>query len=124
MNLSDVRTMGVTAVTATSVALITVVVYEGHVNVSGAGQTVFVNPGTTMTIEPGRAPIASNNVGGGQMAPTVPATARSARITWSVPDPIHRDTTVDSKVWCRRSHWECRRTWCVATAGPMEVPTA
>jgi len=52
MNLADVRTITTSGVTAMAVALVTVVVYEGHVNVTRGGQTVNVVPGTTHEIRP------------------------------------------------------------------------
>ncbi len=84
MNLSDVRTVGITAVTAASVALVSVVVYEGHVKVSGAGQTVIVNPGTAMTVAPGKPPVALTNIGGGPLVP-VPATKDASAEVWIAP---------------------------------------
>jgi len=56
MNLSDARTIGVTALTAAAVAMVTVIVYEGHVKVSSGGQTVNVSPGGTVEVRPGEAP--------------------------------------------------------------------
>jgi len=47
---SDARMIGASALTAATVALVTVVVYEGHVKVSHSGQTVVVQPGTTYTV--------------------------------------------------------------------------
>ncbi len=53
MNAMDGKIIGGSAVTAMAVALVTVVVYEGHVKVSGAGQhTVIVEPGSTWTSAP------------------------------------------------------------------------
>ncbi len=54
MNQTDARTIGVTALTAAAVSLVTVVVYEGHVKVGGShGQpTVIVQPGSTYTVTP------------------------------------------------------------------------
>lgn len=52
MNLSDARVIGASAATAAVVALVTVVVYEGHVKVSSAGQTVVVEPGSTVEVRP------------------------------------------------------------------------
>jgi hypothetical protein len=52
MNMSDARVIGASAATAAVVALITVVVYEGHVKVSSSGQTVVVEPGSTVEVRP------------------------------------------------------------------------
>lgn len=52
MNLSDVRVFGASAVTAAAVALVTVIVYTGHVKVSGGGQTVNVESGGTVQVRP------------------------------------------------------------------------
>jgi hypothetical protein len=57
MNLSDARMIGVSAATAAAVALVTVIVYQGHVNVTSGGRTVLVEPGGTLTVpapEPAR----------------------------------------------------------------------
>ena len=51
MNLSDAKVIGASAVTAATVAMLTVVVYEGHVKVASSGQTVVVQPGTTYTLK-------------------------------------------------------------------------
>jgi hypothetical protein len=56
MNLSDARLIGVSAATAAAVSLVTVVVYEGHVKVTGNGQTVNVAPGTTVAVGPNAPP--------------------------------------------------------------------
>ena len=50
MNLSDARVIGTSALTAAAVAMVTVVVYEGHVNVTSGGQTVTVQPGATLEL--------------------------------------------------------------------------
>lgn len=54
MNQADARVIGGAAVTSMFVSMVTVVVYEGHVKVSGsAGQpTVIVQPGSTYTVTP------------------------------------------------------------------------
>lgn len=52
MNMSDARVIGASTITAAAVAMVTVVVYEGHVRVSSAGQTVVVQPGATFTLPP------------------------------------------------------------------------
>lgn len=52
MNMSDARVIGASTITAAAVAMVTVVVYEGHVKVSSAGQTVVVQPGATFTLPP------------------------------------------------------------------------
>jgi hypothetical protein len=54
MNAADIRIAGTVATTAAAVALVTVVVYEGHVKVrdNGTQQTVIVQPGTTYTVTP------------------------------------------------------------------------
>jgi len=69
MNLSDARVIGASAVTALVVSLVTVVVYEGRVKVTGQGQTVNVAPGNTVAIAPSTPP--RNAVAGTPMPPPV-----------------------------------------------------
>ena len=52
MNLSDARVIGASAVTAAAVALVTVMVYEGHAKVTSAGQTVNVESGGAVEVRP------------------------------------------------------------------------
>ena len=52
MNMSDARVIGASTITAAAVAMVTVVVYEGHVKVTSGGQTVVVQPGATFTVPP------------------------------------------------------------------------
>jgi TonB family protein len=52
MNRSDARILGATALTAAAVSLVTIVVYEGHVKVTSAGQTVHIAPGTSYEVRP------------------------------------------------------------------------
>jgi hypothetical protein len=54
MNLSDARLLGVSALTAVAVSVVTIVVYEGHVKATSGGQTVNVTPGATVELLPGR----------------------------------------------------------------------
>lgn len=55
---TDARVIGASALTAAAVAMVTVVVYDGHVKVSSSGQTVVVQPGTTYTVPaPAPAPV-------------------------------------------------------------------
>jgi hypothetical protein len=56
MNLSDMRLLGATTLTAAAVAVVTVVVYAGHVKATSGGQTVNVIPGATLEMRPGRPP--------------------------------------------------------------------
>ncbi len=56
MNRTDVRVVGASALTSAAVALVTVVVYQGHVQVTGGGHSMVVAPGTTVEIEPGEPP--------------------------------------------------------------------
>ncbi len=52
MNAMDTRVSGASALTAAAAAMITVVVYEGHVNVTRPGQpAIVVAPGSTFTVE-------------------------------------------------------------------------
>jgi hypothetical protein len=63
MNAMDARVIGASALTAAAVAMVTVVVYEGHVGVNRPGQqTVVVAPGSTYRVEPVQEPPV---VGGG-----------------------------------------------------------
>jgi hypothetical protein len=57
MNLSEVRSVGASAVTAAAVAMVTVMVYEGHVNVTSAGETVRIAAGDTVEVLAGKPPI-------------------------------------------------------------------
>lgn len=52
MNLSDMRLLGASTVTAAAVAVVTVVVYAGHVRATSGGQTVNVTPGATIELRP------------------------------------------------------------------------
>lgn len=52
MNLSDMRLVGASTLTAASVAVVTVVVYMGHVKATSGGQTVTVTPGSTVELRP------------------------------------------------------------------------
>jgi hypothetical protein len=52
MNISDMRVIGASTVTAAAVAFVTVVVYEGHVRVG----TVNIQPGTTVEVRPDKPP--------------------------------------------------------------------
>jgi hypothetical protein len=63
MNMTDVRVIGASAATAAAVAMVTVVVYEGHVKATGGGQTMVVVPGTTVEVKPGQPPHEPANVG-------------------------------------------------------------
>ena len=56
MNLTDTRVIGASALTAAAVAMITVVVYDGHVKATSAGQTVVVQPGSTVEVRPDQPP--------------------------------------------------------------------
>jgi hypothetical protein len=71
MNAMDARVIGASAVTAAAVAMVTVVVYEGHVKIGQpGGQTVVVAPGTTYQVKAeDKAPIVgSGPVAGGGLA--------------------------------------------------------
>ncbi len=62
------RVVATSAVTAVAVALITVVVYQGHVEVSGGGETRVVEPGKTIEVRADEAPhepptVASDEIG-------------------------------------------------------------
>jgi hypothetical protein len=72
MNLTDARLITTAAVTSAAVAFVTVAVYEGHVKLSGAGQTVVVAPGSTYEVRPGQPPIAELNIAGTPPAPVAP----------------------------------------------------
>ncbi|HEU0035429.1 MAG TPA: PEGA domain-containing protein [Kofleriaceae bacterium] len=63
MNLTDARVIGASAATAAAVAMATVVVYEGHIKVSSAGQTVNVAPGSTALVRAGEPPVEPPIVG-------------------------------------------------------------
>jgi len=56
MHGTEARMLATSAVTAAAVALVTVVVYDGQVEVTGAGNTVTVPPGGTIEVRPGEAP--------------------------------------------------------------------
>jgi tetratricopeptide (TPR) repeat protein len=57
MNQSDAKVIGTSAVTAAAVALVTVVVYDGHVKVGkDGGEPVAVAAGTTTEVKPAREP--------------------------------------------------------------------
>ncbi|MEO8701217.1 MAG: hypothetical protein ABI867_14295 [Kofleriaceae bacterium] len=52
MNVFDARTMSVSAITAAAVAMVTVIVYEGHVRVTGTDKTVTLAAGQTISVRP------------------------------------------------------------------------
>lgn len=56
MNLSDMRLLGASTLTAAAVAVVTVVVYAGHVQATSSGQTVNVTPGATIELRPQKPP--------------------------------------------------------------------
>ena len=56
MNISDAKLIGTSALTATVVALVTVVVYDGHVRATSDGRSVVVEPGATVALGSGLAP--------------------------------------------------------------------
>lgn len=64
MNLSDARLIGTSAVTAAAVALVTVIVYEGHVKVTGGDKTVEVAAGSTVEIAPNKPPVEPDRISG------------------------------------------------------------
>ena len=100
ISLSDARVVSASAVTAAAVALVTVVVYQGHVKVTSAGQTVNVGAGGAVEIKPGeparemravatttgeagRAPATAATVPAGAATP-----AGSGPVTATVPSPV------------------------------------
>jgi tetratricopeptide (TPR) repeat protein len=52
MNHADGRVIAASATTAAIAAIVTVLVYEGHVSVKNGGQTITVAPGSTVEIAP------------------------------------------------------------------------
>jgi len=50
VNLSDVRMLGMTTLTAATVAVVTAAVYQGQVKATSAGQTVAIAPGATVDL--------------------------------------------------------------------------
>jgi hypothetical protein len=64
MNRSDVRAMGVGSAAAIVVSLVTVIVYEGHVKATSNGQTVNIQPGSTMSFGEKPTPPEQLTVGG------------------------------------------------------------
>ncbi|MGN6103548.1 MAG: hypothetical protein ACTHU0_00345 [Kofleriaceae bacterium] len=56
VNKIDAKVVGASGVAAAAVALVTVVVYEGRVQVTSAGETVTVAPGSAIEIVPQQAP--------------------------------------------------------------------
>jgi tetratricopeptide (TPR) repeat protein len=63
MNHTDGRVIAASATTAAIAAIVTVIVYEGHVNVRNSGQTITVAPGSTVEIAPNQPPREPFNVG-------------------------------------------------------------
>jgi hypothetical protein len=62
---TDARVIGASAVTAAAVALVTVLVYEGTVRVTGRGETVEVASGGVVEVRLGEAPVTPALVGSG-----------------------------------------------------------
>jgi len=56
LSSSDARVVAASVTTAAVVALVTVIVYQGHVKASSGGQTVNVSPGGAVEIKPGEPP--------------------------------------------------------------------
>lgn len=56
INSSDGRVVAASTITAAAVALVTVVVYQGHVRITSAGQALNVAAGSTVEIKPGAPP--------------------------------------------------------------------
>ena len=56
MNRQDLQIVSTSALTAAAVALVTIVVYDGHVRATSAGHTITIAPGTTVQVAPDRAP--------------------------------------------------------------------
>ncbi|HET9990975.1 MAG TPA: hypothetical protein VFQ65_20730 [Kofleriaceae bacterium] len=86
MNLTDARLITTAAVTSAAVAFVTVAVYEGHVKLSGAGQTVVVGPGVTFEVGPGQPPKEHRNeitmtVGGGPAPVVTPDAPKHVEFT-------------------------------------------
>jgi hypothetical protein len=50
MNLADLKIVGATTATAAVAAVITVAVYQGHINATSGGQTVRIEPGATVEL--------------------------------------------------------------------------
>jgi outer membrane biosynthesis protein TonB len=72
MNVSDARMLGATTLSAAVAALVTVVVYQGHVQATSAGQTVNVAPGATIALGPQRPPEPVDPVGPVERRPEEP----------------------------------------------------
>lgn len=53
---SDARVVAASAVTAAAVALVTVIVYQGHVRITSAGQVVNLAAGSSAEVKPGAPP--------------------------------------------------------------------
>ncbi len=64
MNLTDARLIGTSAATAAAVALVTVIVYEGHVKVTSADKTIEVPAGTTVQVAPNQPPVQPDQISG------------------------------------------------------------
>jgi hypothetical protein len=80
MNLSDMRLLGASALTAVAVSIVTVVVYEGHVKATSGGQTVNVTPGATVELLPGRPPQPPGEVQSDRPAEPVAVGANTAEV--------------------------------------------
>lgn len=78
MNMSDAKVIGASAVTAVAVALVTVIVYQGHVKVTSAGQTVTVEPGSLVEVRPREA--ARDALAVGAATPSVDQMRREVRV--------------------------------------------
>src|SRR5690606_12912777 len=84
MNRADLRAIGVGSAAAIAVSLITIIVYEGHVRVTQAGQTVQVAAGSSLELRPTPAPAPTPDdqlaVGGGAPDRTQALAARIAEL--------------------------------------------
>lgn len=63
INGSDTRVVVASAATAAVVALVSVIIYQGHVKVTSAGQTVNVGAGSAVEVKPGEPPRDVREVG-------------------------------------------------------------
>lgn len=73
MNATDVKVVGTSAAVAAAVAMVTVIVYEGHVRATSGAQTITIAPGPAVTLP--LPPPPPDPVVGGTVAPN-PVDAR------------------------------------------------
>jgi hypothetical protein len=95
LSSSDARVVAASAATAAVVALVTVIVYQGHVKASSGSQTVNVAAGSAVEIKPGEPPREQREVAAAPGEPRTVGPADRDELTDRL-DPANRDELIDA----------------------------